>query len=370
MPLDTVSEYILGLVLKIKGKNPGLISELWIDTKTVDQIKEKYEDVSTDELISKTDDLIKIESDVYRKDYLYKLLNSIKHQLLLDKDGDLKNYYENTLDFEIAELTESQIESYNQALINLEKETKLTRFEVIKKSLVPTEVLTDKFNKYLEYYKNRLPKYLETSGEFDIEVVNEAPWGAFNSHIAPFKSKLTLNSSIGITTFDLKHFAVHEAYGGHHTELSLKDGLLIDHGRGEHGFVLVYSPQVFISEGIAEAAFEIFGYDEEFTSEEKVINAYQNLSFALSNKAAFMYHNAHISKDDVTKYIENYKMGDLGTKNITNFVFDTVFGKYPAIYLSAKKFILDLYNTTGRKKELLLDIYKNPCTPSRLKRQY
>jgi len=368
--IDEISEIILGLILKLKERNEGLVSELWIDNKIISETRNKYISINYTDLIVQAKILLSKENDEKRRDYLSKLITSLEYQLGNIKIDDLIQFYKNTIDFELKPLSDIKVNSLHEDLIRLEKDFQMDRHQVLKDASVAPDKLLEIFKQYLKIYKNRLPDYLNTEGNFDYEVVSEAPWGAFNSHVAPYKSKLTLNSAVGITTFDLKHFAVHEAYGGHHTELCFKDKLLVESNRGEHGFVLVYSPQVFISEGIAEAAFELFGYAQDFTIQEKIINAYQNLSFALTNKAVFMYYNDKESKEKIETYIDSFNMGKIGKQNITSFVFDPVFGKYPAIYLSAKEFVLSLYKNAKDKKPFLLDIYKNPCTPTRLIQKY
>lgn len=370
MKLDNISEKIFALILKIKEKNEGLVSEIWIDEDTVKEIGNKYANLEPQEIISEAKTLLPQEKDTSRKEYLQKLLASIEFQLS-DKESDsLADFYETTFSYNLKEVDDIEIDLVKSNLEKLEKDNKLYRHEVIKKLKVNPDQLIDVFKKYLSVYSRKLPEYLQTKAEFDYEVVEKAPWGAFNHHTAPFTSRLTLNSSAGLTTLNMKLLAVHEAYGGHHTELSLKDSLLIEQGRGEHGFVLIYSPQVFISEGIAEAAFEMFRYESELDVEEQICRTYLELSNALTNKAVFMYHNENKQKAELEEFIDKFDMGSVGKANIVNFVTDPSFGKYPAVYGTAKRFILGLYNNTKNKEEFLKLVYTQPCTPQLLLEKY
>ena len=370
MQLDKLSELFVALILRIQEKTPGLVSEIWINPETLNQIKNTYTSSNNETIIKKFTESLASEPDLSRKEYLTGLLTSLVYQLGDENDKDLVNFYKNTYDFDLTCISEKEISEANAKLQKLERDNNLYRHDLFLKLNVKKENLLPEFKRYLDKYKALLPKYLETNGEFEYEVVSQAPWGAFNYHIAPFISKLTLNSSVGLTTLDLKHLAVHEAFGGHHTELSLKDRLLVNKQRGENGFVLVYSPQVFISEGLAEAAFEIFQYDKDLTIEEQVISAYQDLSIALTNKVVFMYYQDKLPKEEIEKYIDSFDMGDLGKSNIINFVYDQIFGEYPAVYYSAKKFMLETYERAKDKKGFLLEVYTQPVTPSLLARKY
>lgn len=365
MKLDRLSEKVVALILKIKDKNEGLVSEIWIDETTISEIKNAYSHIDTKEILKSARSLLNEEQDPSRKDYINKLLISIEFQLSGKATTNLVDFYKATFDYALERLSDSEINENRDKLLKLERDTKLYRHDVIKNLQVKPEDLLNEFKKQLAIYKNKLPYFLETEGNFDYEVVEKAPWGAFNYHTAPFRSKLTLNASSGITSYDLKMFAVHEAYGGHHTELSLKDKLL-EQGKGEHGFVLVYSQQVFVSEGIAEAAFEIFGYGTSLTIEEQIFKAYSDLSIALTNRAVFMFHNDKNTKEEIEAYIDSYDMGKVGKANIVNFVVDEAFGKYPAVYYTARKFILDAYSNAKDKEVFLKRIYTGPCTPESL----
>jgi hypothetical protein len=370
MKLDSISEKIFALVLKIKEMNEGLVSEIWIDEATVKEILEKYAELESQEIINEIKTLLPQEKDTSRKEYLTKLLVSLEFQLSDKETADLPQFYRTTFDYKINEYDDSIVDSAKSKLEKLEKSNNLYRHDVIRELKVKPEELISEFKKYLSIYGDRLPDYLQTKAEFDYEVVEKAPWGAFNYHTAPFASKLTLNAAAGLTSLDMKLLAVHEAYGGHHTELSHKDKLLVEHGRGEHGFVLVYSPQVFISEGIAEAAFEIFGYDQELSEKEQICKTYLELSNMLTNKAVFMYHNNDKSKEDIEAYIDNFDMGSIGKANIANFVTDPDFGKYPAVYNASKKFMLEAYSKAPDKEAFLKQVYTQPCTPQLLLEKY
>lgn len=88
-----------------------------------------------------------------------------------------------------------------------------------------------------------------------VEVVDDAPWMAYCEYLGAYRSRITVNTSLPGTPFELSRLAMHETYPGHHAERAVKERDLV-RGRGlvEETLALTHSPQSVVSEGIAEAA--------------------------------------------------------------------------------------------------------------------
>jgi len=220
--------------------------------------------------------------------------------------------------------------------------------------------------------KSQIPPYLldfPDSG-FVFDTTTRQPWTAFNSHVAPFKSKLTINLDSSFSRLDLFRLASHEAYGGHHTELSNKDKLLLDEGRGEHGLVITYSPQAFVSEGIAEGMLTILNLLDQGNPEAMIAWYYDRLVFALHNLATFLFFEDKLSKEEVEKQLTKYSISDKTREEILNFSTDSLYGRYAPVYHSAYNFINELFIKSKDKEKFIKTLFTQPCTPELLIKEF
>ena len=199
---------------------------------------------------------------------------------------------------------------------------------------------------------------------FLFETTSSQPWSAFNTHFAPFSSKLTLNTDVPFTAAGLYRTACHEGYGGHHSELSLKDKLLVDEGRGEHGLVITFSPQTFISEAIAEGMYVLLGILDKSNPEMMLAWYYDRMIFALQNLATFLFFDDGLNKEDVLSRIKAFGITEKTAGYIVDFSTDPLFGKYAPVYYSAFNFISGLYEKSNDKKRLIKTLFTQPCNPT------
>ena len=93
---------------------------------------------------------------------------------------------------------------------------------------------------------------------FDVKLVENQPWGAYNWYLGNGRSLIEFNTDIPISTLWLLGTFAHEGYPGHHTEALLKERLLYQgKGYAEQAVALLNSPAAVISEAIATTASEI-----------------------------------------------------------------------------------------------------------------
>jgi hypothetical protein len=89
--------------------------------------------------------------------------------------------------------------------------------------------------------------------ELAVEEVRDEPWSAFNYYLGALRSRVVVNLDVPTTCDDVVEVAAHEVYPGHHTEHAVKEQLLVrDRGLLEESIKLVPTPEVLISEGLAE----------------------------------------------------------------------------------------------------------------------
>ncbi|WP_425146186.1 hypothetical protein [Deinococcus sp.] len=88
--------------------------------------------------------------------------------------------------------------------------------------------------------------------DFNIELVQDKPWGGYNWPLGNFQSRIDINTDLPVLLPTLPDLLAHEGYPGHHTEHAVKEGRLV-RGRGwqEHGLQLINAPECVVSEGIA-----------------------------------------------------------------------------------------------------------------------
>lgn len=374
MSIDKISHQLFKLALYLDKKVPGIVSEIWIDESTVNEIKTNLSTAETiNAEIEKTYTLLNSVSDERRKSYLRSLVDSIKFQIeTLSEQPTYNVFTKNAFDFEIQRVTASDLDFIEAKLAKIEEELGRSRFEVYKENTLTSGEYRSYFQKSVEEIKARLPEDLLNFPDegFELELTSNKPWSAFNSHIAPFRSKLTLNTDISFSRMDLHRLASHEAYGGHHSELCNKDRLLVDESRGEHGLVITFSPQTFVSEAIAEGIYVILEILDETDPIFKLGWYYDRLTFALQNLATFMFFDDHMSKDEIIKALSNYRVTEKTRGYIVNFATDPLFGKYAPVYYSAFNFVKQLYDQTENKSSLINTLFTQPCTPALLTSEY
>lgn len=372
MQIDQVSENIIKIALYIDSVFPGYVSEIWIDDLIIDTIKQQLPSKQqVSKLCDETFSLINNLTDERRRDYLSDILKAEIFYVdnLEGKNFDYSTFSKNVFGFKIDRITPDEITSIQDKIHTLETKMGKTRIEICKSQSVDKNLLLEKFKDYLSKAKKHTPSYLLDYDDkgFEIEIVTNEPWSAFNHHLKPGFSKLSLNSDVSLVEADLHQLSYHEAYAGHHSELSNKDKLLLE-GRGENGLVITYSPQVFISEAIAEGMYYIFN-DKKDDDNINIVRLYTRLTFALQNLTTFLYFEDNLSIEEIRKKLSTFAITDKTIDNIVNFSTDKLFGKYAPIYYTAFDFFIDHFNKSTDKDEFIKTIFTQPTTPSILLRK-
>lgn len=371
MNIDDVSKQIIKIALYLDSKIPGIVSEIWIGDEHVKELKASLpSDDEIESVIQKVQTQIEDLDDPRRKAYLSKIVHSLAYQIknLGVKKFSYSDFSENAFGYRIERVKDEEIKSIENKLADLEAKTGLSRQQTFKKYELDKTDYQSAFESFVAEAKEKLPKFISEFPDegFLFEVVNNKPWSAFNSHIAPFKSKLTLNSDVSFTKMDLYRLAFHEAYGGHHSELSHKDILLTEQGRGEHGLVITFSPQTFISEAIAEGIYVLLEGLDSTDNDQMVGWYYDRLIFALQNAATFWFFDDGIGREEIKSRLKTYAISHKTVENILNFSTDQLFGKYSPVYYTAFDFLKRLHRATDQKEKLIKTLITEPCTPQLL----
>jgi len=98
----------------------------------------------------------------------------------------------------------------------------------------------------------------------EVRLVTQKAYGAANWYQGNYHSLMEYNADRPLNLFSLLPLICHEGYPGHHTEYSLKEEqLLANRGYLDAQVFITLSPQLVLTEGIAEAAFDMIFTPEE-----------------------------------------------------------------------------------------------------------
>lgn len=98
----------------------------------------------------------------------------------------------------------------------------------------------------------------------DLALVSDKRWAGSCQYLGGYRSRVEINTDRMNQINDLPDFFAHEAYPGHHTELTLKEACLArERGYGEELIDLFAGPQIVPREGIAMVAFDMAVPPEE-----------------------------------------------------------------------------------------------------------
>jgi hypothetical protein len=187
-----------------------------------------------------------------------------------------------------------------------------------------------------------------------LEPVTDEPWWAFNYYLGNLQSRVVLNTDVPTTGPDLIHLAGHEVFPGHHTEHSVKEQVLIrDQGKIEEGIQLVPTPQVVLSEGIAEVGAEIV-LDDAAKEEayailrrhgatlvdpqlsERITKVNERLR-TVGLDAALMIHEEGASIEEAEAYVERWNLVPPDqARHSVRFVTDPTWRAYVITYSAGR----------------------------------
>ena len=303
-------------------------------------------------------DLFKQGYDKKRERYLEKMLMAMRTsiEVINGIEISIKEQFLKLYDVPLQPVNESELdnlkEEFNQAyggLGSLEKQMQGLR----ERRKVPKSKVFMLFEKALNIAKNRTKELfvdlLPKKEQIIINLVknrndNEAKWSYYNWYLGNFRSRIDVNPNYNIYWTTFLSAAAHEGYPGHHTEFTIKEQKLYrELNQFEHSILLLNSPKLVISEGIADIAVNmLFSYREQ--AEIALQNFYQNTSkeesldvLAMQNKVKgkthlFWYNLAYCaliygwSEDELIRYATNFEIYNEGTiKNRLKLIFNPTY---------------------------------------------
>ncbi|MHA2048397.1 MAG: hypothetical protein ACW986_02165 [Promethearchaeota archaeon] len=204
-----------------------------------------------------------------RERYLDKMLTAMRTSIeILDGvEIPIKTQIARFYDVKLQPVKESELEYLNKEVIeafggslSLEKQMadirKFRKVNEDKAIMLFEKALNITRNRTKELFVNLLPQEELVNIELvKDELKSQLKWTYYLRYLGNFRSQVEINPNYNMYTTTLLSSAAHEGYPGHHTEFAIKEqGLIIKENQFEHSILLMNSPKLIISEGIADLA--------------------------------------------------------------------------------------------------------------------
>jgi hypothetical protein len=221
---------------------------------------------------------------------------------------------------------------------------------------------------------------------FDVELVSDQPWMAYNWFQGGYRSRIEINTDLPTQVTEPAELIAHEGYPGHHTEHCIKEAKLVRQMNYQEQFVTILnSPSCVIAEGIATLALETLLGDqdlEDWYREEilpragmshidarrivEVRRANQKID-GLWGNAAFMLHDQKKSTEEITSYLQRYGLHtDQETDHAMRFLSDPLSRSYTFTYFAGHDLLRELFAKKDRDT-YFRRLLEEPVTPGQVR---
>ena len=195
------------------------------------------------------------------------------------------------------------------------------------------------------------PNMLPDNEKVSISEVKDQSWAMYNWYQGNYTSRIDIDINKTHFWTNLLHLACHEGYPGHHTERSAREKLLFrNKGYFENTILLIYTPEMVISEGIGEIAeFVVFEPTEsirisleEFCPNPEIEDDLEVLieqseirrGFGkFGSNLAYLKYVHGLSDEELLKYSRDFGvLPDTAIKSILSFISDVLWAPYSIVY--------------------------------------
>jgi hypothetical protein len=230
---------------------------------------------------------------------------------------------------------------------------------------------------------------LPAGESMELKMVSGQPWSGYNWYLGQGRSRIEINTDLPVRVDYLVNLMAHEAYPGHHTEHTLKDGHLYRQAaRLEHSILPLLAPECVISEGIATVAQDVIfpdkgelaawlgevlypqaGIQVDVDLQLRLARAGEKLD-GLSGNAAFLLHVDRRPEDEIVEYIRHYGLRtEKEARRSLAFVSNPLYRAYIFTYFYGRRLLKDAFARGG-----MLDVFRHvitePVTPSAVADRY
>ena len=308
---------------------------------------------------------------------------SIKDQFLRFYDVDLQPA--NEIDLE--ELRDEIDKAYSGAGSLEERMAKLRVrrrvpeskvFVLFKKALNIVEKQTKKL------FNNLLTEEEHISLNLVEKTKDEIKWTFYNWYLGNFHSQIEINPKFSMYWSSFLSAAAHEGYPGHHTEFVVKEQRLYrELSQFEHSILLLNSPKLIISEGLADLAMNVlFSYQKSaeislldlcpFSLKEESLEELIVQNKVKGKVTLFGYNLAYHALidnwkvEDLTRYAHNFEIfSEESIKNQLKLIYNPVHSLTVFSYNLGKNLIINKYGEFPSVKDFRY-LLVNPILPSDL----
>jgi hypothetical protein len=221
---------------------------------------------------------------------------------------------------------------------------------------------------------------------FEVSLVREQPWSAYNWYLGQYRSRIELNLDLPTRAHSLLELFAHEAYPGHHTEAVMKERLLY-RGRGyaEQSMALLNTPENVIAEGIGNTGITIIFEDRERVAwknkelypqaglepddEEKALRLRKALRKLrhVSTNAALLLHEQGRPAEEVVDYIVRFLLRTrTEAEHSIQFLQSPLFRAYIFCYSTGEGLIEAVLEKVDDRPAFFRRLLTEPWVPSAL----
>lgn len=217
---------------------------------------------------------------------------------------------------------------------------------------------------------------------FTVGFVSDRPWTAYNWYLGNFQSRIDLNMDMPASVSFLPALMAHEGYPGHHTDLAIKEKLLVQRlNYYEFTVNLINAPSALMAEGIATSALQTILTDhelEEWFREEllpiagmehinpKLILAIDKAGRkmnGIAGNAAFMMHDQQKSKQEISQYLHKYSLyTEKQIQQTIDFISHPLYRSYIFTYHVGYDLLEELFQH-GDREHYFRRLIEEPVTP-------
>ena len=399
MNLSEYGEKFLFLALHIDKHNKGYV-DFYIGPKKLRKIVDNEAITSPNKLLTDCKalqkDLFKQGYDKERERYLEKMLTAMRTsiELLNGTEISIKEQFLRLYDVALQPVNESELDNLKEEFNAVyggfgSLEERMNKLRITRK--VPGDKVYDLFKKALNITRERTKELfvnvLPQKERIVLELVknnDEVKWSYYNWYLGNFYSRIEVNPNYNMYWTGFLSAAAHEGYPGHHMEFTIKEQRLYrELNQFEHSILLLHSPKLILSEGIADLAVKVL-----FSNREAVEISLRELCPDSSNEDSleimmaqnkvrgkltlfwynFAYH-ALIDKyndEELMRYGTNFEIVNKETiKNQLKRISNPVYSKNAFMYNLGSNLIKRKYGETPSVKDFRY-LLVNPILPSDL----
>jgi hypothetical protein len=400
--ISKFGEDFLFLALRIDKHIKGYI-DFYFGPEKIKKIVENESLSSLNKLLSDTNALLKeLGAQGYNKErerYLDKLLIAMKTSIekLNGSEISVKDQFTKIYDVNLQPANEAELYSLKEEFEAAYRgagslEERMDKLRITRK--IPESNVYSFFKKAVEITKKRTKELfvdlLPNKERIIIDVVNKdkskekVKWSYYNWYLGKNISRIEINPNYQMYWTTILRSASHETYPGHHAEFVLKENRLFNElNQFEHSVLILHSPKLIISEGIANKAISILFSNLEVAeiglnefcsdpSKEASLEEFELQNLVKAKIPLFWYNFAYhalvdrYNKKELLSYGKNFEFfskEDLitGIERISNPVYSN-----NAFMYHLGNNILQIYGAVPSIKDFQ-NLLINPILPSDLK---